>query len=567
MNRSLKTAKSIQRGGYVGGLVLLFLLLSSPVQGGLAQEPTPTTTSTAEITATETEPTVPEEEAGPQPQYSGQLSRILVKITSRARLSNVVERAKGFGQVLEREELSKLGVFVVDVPVEEFEARKTLILNISGVQAVEPEQWVSAADTIPNDPGYVNQHGLPAIRAPQGWDLATGSSSVVIAVVDSGVDYGHADLAGKLTAGHNFIACPNSVPPCPFLPQDDNGHGTHVAGIAAALTNNNTGVAGVSWGAQVMPVKVLNSSGNGSYENVAAGIVWAVDHGAQVINLSLGGINPSAALESAVLYAYGHNTLLVASTGNQGSPNVLYPARYPQVVAVGASNMNNLPASFSNYGPEVDLAAPGENIYSLWIGNSYQIRSGTSMSAPFVSGLAAVLFGYISGADAVRSVIEATALDIGPVGWDNYSGAGLIQMDAALALVIPPTPTLTRTSTPTLTPTTASITGGGGSFNPPGSLPFPIVTLLTGMSPPLPTLTPATGTQTVSPPAETTPTPTPTQTPTPAQDVTPLWGNKVERLKILLSPYFCGAVLMILLGLWLFHLGRKKRGFHNRFVM
>jgi subtilisin family serine protease len=343
------------------------------------------------------------------------------------------------------------------------------------------------------------------------------------------------------------------------LPQDDFGHGTHVAGIAAASTNNGAGIAGVSWGARIMPVKVLNAWGSGTFENVAAGIVWAVDHGAQVINLSLGGAAYSAALENAVLYAYNNNVLMTASSGNTGSNFVLYPARFPQVIAVGASNMTNQPASFSNYGPQVDLAAPGENIYSLWIGG-YQIRTGTSMSAPHVSGLAAVLLGYISGADAARGVIESTALDIGPAGWDDFSGAGLIQMDAALALVVPPTPT------PTLFPIS-----GDGSNRP--SAPF----LLSVLSPPTATFTPlpslapfdlaqdkpVTPPRTVSAPGESSPTPTLTPTPTPTAAKAPpsWWARKAERLKILLSPYFCGALLMIAPGVWLLWRAAKKSGF------
>jgi thermitase len=520
-------------------LALLFVFLLVPAQGGLAQEPTPAT-PTDEFVVTETETSVPEQEASPQPRYSGQVSRILVKITPQARIFSVVERAKGLGQVLQREELSKLGVFVVEVPVEEYETRKSQLLNVSGVAAVEPEQWVSATDTFPNDPGLANQYGLAAIRAPQGWDLATGSNSVVIAIVDSGVDYGHTDLSGKLTAGHNFVACPNSALPCAFLPQDDYGHGTHAAGIAAALTNNSTGVAGVSWGARVMPIKVLNSFGNGTYENVAAGIVWAVDHGAQIINLSLGGINPSAVLESAVQYAYSNNVLMVASSGNQGSSSVLYPARYPQVVAVGASNMNNLPANFSNYGPEVDLAAPGENIYSTWIGNSYQYRTGTSMSAPYVSGLAAVLFSYISGADAVRGVMESTALDIGPTGWDDYSGAGLIQMDAALALVVPPTPT----SLP------SGQDGGGGAGVVFGNLPTSTLTF----TPPA-LLTPVTATQSTSTLTVESLTLTPTQS---TISTVPAHADPPERWKVFLTPVFCGAIVMILVGVGLFWLVRRR---------
>ena len=142
-----------------------------------------------------------------------------------------------------------------------------------------------------------------------------------------------------------------------------------------------------------MPLKVLNGSGGG--------ILWAADHGAQVINLSLGGAAPSVTLQDAVLYAYNKGILLVAASGNNGGAQVLYPARYPEVMAVGATNFSNQPSSISNYGPEVDVAAPGENIYSLWPGG-YFTQSGTSMSAPFVSGLAAILFSFTSNTGVVR---------------------------------------------------------------------------------------------------------------------------------------------------------------------
>lgn len=514
-------------------LVLAMFLLTPP-QAGNAQEPAPTPSASEDVPETET--AVPEEEAGAEALSSGDTARLLVTISPRARIGAVMERAGRFGNAFEHEELSKVGVFVMEVPAENLEDRMKQIRNISGVRYIEPELWAYATETIPDDPGFVNQYGLLAIRAPQGWDYSTGSDSITIAIIDSGVDYGHVDLAGKITAGYDFVN--NDA-----LPQDDFGHGTHVAGIAAASTNNGAGIAGVSWGARIMPVKVLNASGGGTFENVAAGIIWAVDHGAQVINLSLGGGAYSAALENAVLYAYNRNVLMTASSGNTGGNFVLYPARFPQVIAVGASNMTNQPASFSNYGPEVDLAAPGENIYSLWIGG-YQIRTGTSMSAPHVSGLAAILLGYISGADAARGVIEATALDIGPAGWDDFSGAGLIQMDAALALVAP-SPILEN-----------------GSDRPPAPFPFPaIIPALTGTSTPLPSLKPATPTHTVSPPGAASPTPTQTPTATPASEDISVWANKAERLKVFLSPYFCGAVLLILPGVWLLWRAAKKGGF------
>jgi len=327
-----------------------------------------------------------------------------------------------------------------------------------GVVYVEPNYAVSALDTIPSDPFFGLQYGLTAIRALQGWDLATGDTSVTIAIVDSGIDLAHEDLAAKILPGYDFINNDSD-------PQDDNfiSHGTHVAGIAAAVTDNGTGVAGVSWGARLLPVKVLDASGNGTTLGVAAGIVWAADHGAQVINLSLGGTFQSSVLEDAVNYAYGKGILLVAAAGNQASNVPFYPAAFDHVLSVAATDSANDRFLLSNFGPTVDLSAPGVSIYSTLRGDSYGYETGTSMSAPFVSGLAAVLRGLPGNTDPdlIAGQMESTALDLGDSGRDDYFGYGLIQMDAALAAAPLPTPTPTstltetptETNTPTLTPT------------------------------------------------------------------------------------------------------------------
>jgi len=171
--------------------------------------------------------------------------------------------------------------------------------------------------------------------------------------------------------------------------------------------------------------------------------------------MSFGGSSYSATLENAVIYAYTRGVVQVAAAGNSGSGSVLYPARFAPVIAVAATDSANNRAGFSNYGPEVDLAAPGVSIYSLYPGGGYGYRSGTSMSAPFVSGLAAILIGIPGNYDAgfVESQMETTVLDLGAPGWDVYYGAGLIQMDAAIRRALPPTPTATLTSTSTVTPT------------------------------------------------------------------------------------------------------------------
>lgn len=357
--------------------------------------------------------------------------------------------------------ITEIDVLQVIVPSGKVAEAIASLSVCPGVAYAEPDYIARMTDTFPNDPFWGNQYGLLAIHAPQGWDVNTGSPVVTIAIVDTGVDLGHIDLAGKIVPGYDFVN--NDA-----IPQDDsnNSHGTHVAGIAAAITNNGVGIAGVSWGARIMPIKVLNFNGDGSISNVAAGIIWAADHNANVINLSLGcGIlscpNPPQVLEDAVNYAYGKGATLVASVGNGASNFVFYPARFPHVIAVAATNSSNNHAAFSNFGPEVDISAPGNSIYSTTRNNSYAYLSGTSMSTAFVSGLAAILAGLpaYTSPDQIAEKIETTALDLGAPGKDNLFGFGLIQMDGALQPTEPtltPTFTPSATATPTFTPTSTA---------------------------------------------------------------------------------------------------------------
>lgn len=365
--------------------------------------------------------------------------------------------------------LDVLGIYAVRVPeAQADEIMQSLSLR-PDVRYAEPNYTVTAQDTIPNDPGFPLQYALVNIRAPQAWDITTGSSAVTIAIIDSGVDLSHPELASKLLSGYDFV---NGD----AVPQDDNGHGTHVAGIAAAASNNGLGMAGVSWGARILPVKVLNALNSGTYANVAAGIVWATDQGAQVINLSLGGSSASLTLENAINYAASRGVALVAAAGNT-SGAVLYPARYPSVIAVANTNAANQRVPSSAFGPEIDLAAPGAGIYSLAIGGGYTTLGGTSMSAPHVSGALALLLSLpgVSTGQA-RAWLEASALDIDAPGWDVFTGYGLIQLDAALLLAVPQTltPTLTAkpSSSPTFSPAVVAQRTRPATLIPAGNSPF-----------------------------------------------------------------------------------------------
>ena len=313
-----------------------------------------------------------------------------------------------------------------------------------GVIYAEPNYYAYAQDVIPNDPAWPNQYGPVHINAPEAWAISKGVAGVTIAILDSGVDFHQPDLAPKLVAGFDFVNQTDD-------PQDDFGHGTMVASIAAAQTNNHIGIAGISWGARIMPVKVLGVYGTGTFLNVAAGIRFAADHGARVINLSLGGPVGNNTLQDAVDYAAGLGVVLVAAAGNNSS-NVLFPAAYPNVIAVGATDDHDLVPKFSNKGPEVALVAPGVNIIAdalLANGRSLDTGTGTSFSAPFVSGSAAILLGIpgnVHSSDVIRQ-LETTARDLGDGGRDPAFGFGLLQLDAALKLAVAEHP-LTPTSTP-----------------------------------------------------------------------------------------------------------------------
>jgi thermitase len=303
-------------------------------------------------------------------------------------------------------ENADIGVQMVSVPSEGAGNALGRLKKTPGVEFAEPDATVEAAD-VPNDPSYPSQWALAKIDAPDAWTTDHGSSSVVVAVVDTGVSLSHPDLASKIVGSVNFSSSATA--------DDVNGHGSHVAGIIAAATNNGVGVAGLGWNTDLLDVKALDDSGSGLYSNVINGITWAADHGADVINLSLGGTMDSPALESAVDYAWSKGAVVVAAAGNSASSAPFYPAYYPNAIAVAATTDLDKLASFSDYGDWVDVAAPGISIYST-VPGGYQYMSGTSMAAPYVSGLAALLFAEGLTNDQVRSRIQSTADNIGVAG-------------------------------------------------------------------------------------------------------------------------------------------------------
>ncbi len=307
----------------------------------------------------------------------------------------------------------------------------------------------------PNDPLFASQWGLQQIHAPQAWARGVLGAGATIAVVDTGVDLAHPDLAANLVPGID-IASGDTV--CPPGPQDENGHGTHVAGIAAAVTNNGIGVAGTAPEAKIMPVRVLDSSGSGSSDDVAAGIIYAADHGADVINLSLGElpvvsqIAPlNEEISSAIEHAWTQGSLVVAAAGNETFPLCDSPAFEHHAVCVGATDSRGLPTFYSNFPNNLDMVgvrAPGgvgsvfceddEDIWStMWPGSDYDCGSiagydtlaGSSMATPFVSGVAALLAGQGLTNQQIVERLEATSSNHG--SYDPVYGYGIVDADAA----------------------------------------------------------------------------------------------------------------------------------------
>lgn len=277
------------------------------------------------------------------------------------------------------------------------------------------------------------------IKAGTAWDVTQGDPEVVIAVIDSGVDMTHPELIGKVVStGRDFANNDSDA-------SDDHWHGTHTAGVAAADTDNGEGIAGVAWNCGILPVKVTDAAGSGYYSWLIDGIIWATDQGADVINLSLGGDVDDSFLEDACKYAYDHGVVITAAAGNDAGP-VVYPAAYDAyVLAVAATDYNDEVADFSNFGPEVDVAAPGVYILApapqAYVGTGYLpylFATGTSEAAPHVAGLAALIKSLkpdLSPADIMK-VIRYTADDVnGSIlsGRDDHAGYGRINMERALA--------------------------------------------------------------------------------------------------------------------------------------
>ena len=340
-----------------------------------------------------------------------------------------------------------------------------LLSKLPIVDYAEPD-YIAWMTSTPNDPyffpyqwnfydygtlsnGYPSNFGVQGMTA---WNTTTGSGAVV-AICDTGVAYENFGIYSQAPdlAGATFVS-PNDYVNNDSHPNDDNGHGTHVCGTVRQATDNGTGVAGLAYDCQIMPVKVLGSNGSGAYWAIANGIRWAADNGANVINLSLSGSTGSTTLKSAVDYAWGKDVVICAASGNGGRNTVAYPARYANCIAIGATRFDGARCNYSQYGIDLDVVAPGgdgnqdqnhdgfgdlivQQTFSGSPGNfGYYGFSGTSMATPHVAAVAALVKanqnGYTNA--QVRAAIETTCKDLYKAGWDNKSGWGLVNAAAAI---------------------------------------------------------------------------------------------------------------------------------------
>ncbi len=352
--------------------------------------------------------------------------------------------------------IHQINVRILNVP----EAARDHVLDAlqhnPNIEFAEPD-GIREPSLIPNDTYYSFAWHLPKIQAPQAWDIATGASSVIIAILDTGVESTHPDLAAKIVSGWNFYDNNSNT-------SDVLGHGTQVAGGAAATSNNGTGVSSLAWGCRIMPIRVSDTTGSAFDSTIAQALSWAADRGVRVANASYA-VSQSSAVASAAQYFQSKGGVVTIAAGNQST--FVTAADNPYALTISATDSSDLLCAWSNTGNIIDLAAPGSGIPSTGIGGSYVTAGGTSLSAPIVAGVAALVISVnpsLSGAQ-VQDILRKSADDLGAPGWDPSYGWGRVNAYKAVLAATGGTPPPADT-----TPPTASITSPTGASTVSGTV-------------------------------------------------------------------------------------------------
>ena len=349
--------------------------------------------------------------------------RILVKGKaglSDAQLEKILNKANGRSI----SKLQQINTHIVEVPPQAEDAFIKALSHNPHIDFAEKDMRVEANAVTPNDPSYSSQWHLPKIQAPNAWD-ASAASGITIAIVDSGVEASHPDLVNSLVPGWNVLSNNPDTSPA-------TTHGTRVAGTAAATGNNSRGVASVAWGANIMPIRITND-GWAYWSDMAEGIVWAADHGADVANLSYS-IEDSSTVTNAAQYLRNKGGVTLTSAGNSNADNGY--ADNPYIITVAATTSSDAKASWSNFGNDIDVAAPGAGVYTTTTGGGYTSVSGTSYASPVAAGVVALIMGANPGLspNEVEAILEDSADDLGNNGWDKYFGHGRVNAGVAVML-------------------------------------------------------------------------------------------------------------------------------------
>ena len=342
---------------------------------------------------------------------------------SDAQFAKILNKAKGRSV----SKLQQINAHIVQVPPQAEDAVIRALSHNPNIDYAEKDRLVAPNAITPDDPKYASQWHLPKIQAPDAWG-STAGEGITVAILDTGVEASHPDLVSNLVPGWNVVSNNSDTSPVMW-------HGTGVAGTVAATGNNATGVASVAWNARIMPIRITDrTDGVASWSAMANGFLWAADHGADVANLSYGLSTDSSTINNAAQYLRNKGGLAVAAAGNNNTDRGF--ADNPYLITVSATTSGDGRASYSNYGDNIDVAAPGSSIYTTYTNGGYKSASGTSFASPATAGVVALIMAANPGLspDEVEGILESSAMDLGDAGWDPLFGHGRVNAGDAVLI-------------------------------------------------------------------------------------------------------------------------------------